>query len=200
MGWPSLSFEDDMDIDAYKFVINKPVFGPVLQDIFFEPCEKVATAPTPKKPCPMGRKKKETKMRYDDEYNDEYVEALPSKSDESQKRDYLENRVRYTQRSLQYDARKTYGLVDDESPNTLNDLVKRIQDGKYVIPEEYAKEILYNPISYIKWRDPDLKEDKDGYSAFIDRLNKEVTKTMDVVKIADPADGLKAIQALEQFK
>lgn len=209
----SLSFEDDMDLDAYKFAVHKPEslfdidmktvelntmvnwIGP---ELCLEPCKPVETAPTSAaKKC---SKKKETKMRYYDEYNDEYVDSLPSQSDESQKRAYLEIRVRDIEDTLLHDARKTYGLVDDGSPTTPTELVKRIQDGKFVIPKEYADKPLYDPARYIKWRDPDLKEDMEGFQGFQDRLHKEVTKTRDVVKIADPADGLKAIQSLEQFQ
>lgn len=203
MGWPSLSFEDDMSrLMDLNFAVceMKTVANWIDGSACLEPCKPAETAPAQKKSLFNKGKKKETTMRYYDEYNDEYVDALPSQSDEAQKREYLAARVRRIQDDLAHDGRKTYGLVDDESPDTPTELVKRIQDGKFVIPKEYADKALYDPIRYIKWRDPDLKEDWDGHKDFCDRLSKEATKTLDIVKIADPADGLKAIQALEQFQ
>jgi hypothetical protein len=99
------------------------------------------------------------------------------------------------------ELRKHYGLSNDSIPETWNDLVKRIKDGKFVISEEDAKKTSYNPLeSYVEWRDPKIERDIDGYYKSLDKLRKLLVETKDVIIVKSAADGLEMLEKIENFK
>lgn len=100
------------------------------------------------------------------------------------------------QRNLQ----KKFGLVDDDAPLTANELVQRIKDGKFVIPEGKGDTRYYsgyNGTAMIEWRDPAVKKDRKGYDEAEKVLNKAVTELGDKIEILDPVESLKALQEFE---
>lgn len=162
------------------------------------PCED--TPQEKKVGCPAKSKKGNTPMRYYDEYNDVYVDAPAPQTDDAQKRTYLTTRIYSVQSDKGFELRKTFGLLDDDAPDTAKEFIKRIQDGKFVLKKETEDKKTWRPSEYITWRDPAVKEDQAGFDAAWETFSDEVTKVTDTVKIADPADGLKALQALEAWK
>lgn len=153
------------------------------------------------KRCPAKSKKGNNPMRYYDEYNDVYVDAPPAQTDDYQKRNYLQGRIYETQSAKNHDLMKTFGLVDDDAPATAKEFIQRIQDGKFVLKKETEDKKTYRPADFITWRDPAVLEDQEGFAAASVKFSVAVTDAVDTAKIAaDPADGLKALKALEAWQ
>lgn len=167
-----------------------------------EPCKTADCVPAPAYPKILDKLKEKAKKgkqmsRYYDEYNDCYVDQ--PQSDTADARSYFKNRIAQISNEKGYALRKQFGLVDDAAPETLDDLVKRIQDGKYIIPKEYSDRKLYDPARFIKWRDPAVKEDQAGYDAAEALFEKEADKARDAV-MSQPFDKVaEAVQALEAW-
>ncbi len=117
-----------------------------------------------------------------------------------QKQSYLRNRLERIYYAKKDDLMKTFGLVDDEAPNTFEELLARIQAGKYVIDEKDAKKRAYLGLDYLRWRDPAVKEDRAGFDAAKEELKKEKQLIEDQIAIADPAVALPLVQALETWQ
>jgi hypothetical protein len=153
--------------------------------------QPVSLAPTPsqdqyKVPC---QEVKGNKPMYVD--NDKHIE--------SSKINYLNDRRENLFYSKRADLQKQFGLVDDEAPITANDLVKRIQDGKFVIPTDKGDAQNYEATRFIKWRDPAAKKDQAGYDAAIKQYAVANQDTKDVIAIGTPAEGLAAVKALDAW-
>lgn len=158
-----------------------------------------APVPVAKAPWPVEQKaaikKKAKTMCY--ECDDDFCSH--PQSDESKQRMYLENRLSGITSEKRADAYKAFGLQNDAAPTNAEDLIKRIKEGKFTYDEKAAGTGWRNIFSGITWRDPDLKEDKAGFEAYEEKLYAERTKALDAIKIAPPADGLKALQAFEAW-
>lgn len=111
---------------------------------------------------------------------------------------YLQTRVNTIDYTKDQELRKQFGLVDDDAPRSAVEFVKRIQDGKFTL-KDGADKNAYRPSEYIRWRDPSVKEDKDGYVVAENALRKMVQATVDIVNIKSADDGLTAVQALEAW-
>lgn len=89
--------------------------------------------------------------------------------------------------------KRQFGLEDDEAPMTLDETIKRIQDGLFVIPDKYKDQKTYGSLSYLRWRDPKAVEDKAGYKAARVTLDAEYSKAERIIKILTPQEGLQAV-------
>lgn len=89
--------------------------------------------------------------------------------------------------------KRQFGLEDDEAPMTLDETIKRIQDGLFVIPEKYKDQKTYGSLGYLRWRDPKAVEDKAGYKAARVTLDAEYSKAERIIKILTPQEGLQAV-------
>lgn len=138
---------------------------------------------------PCATKKQGNKPMYID--NDKHIE--------SSKVNYLTSRAENVYYDQERNILKAFGLVNDEAPSTATELVKRIQDGKYVVKAENAERIVFDPTRYITWRDPAVKEDKEGAKAANVVLRKLLTDTNDAIAIGTPAEGLAAVKALDAW-
>src|SRR5258708_5960176 len=87
---------------------------------------QACTVPCKVMDYPSGPNKKEKTMYVD---NDKHIE--------SSKINYLSQRLENLYYKKDVEARKLFGLVNDEAPETATEMVKRIQDGKFVIKDEY---------------------------------------------------------------
>lgn len=125
-----------------------------------------------------------------------YVEN--DKHIESSKLNYLNDRLANVGYEKDYSLRKTFGLVNDDAPQSAEDLVKRIQDGKFILGDN-AKKQNYDPVRYITWRDPSVKKDEAGYEAATKDFRKASKAAQDVVAIGTPSEGLAAIHSLEAW-
>lgn len=156
-------------------------------------CCVVSTEPTP---CAYN--KKETAMDTTTIYDIE-----------DEKRSYLRNRltdIRYQKASK---LEKEFGLLDDDAPKTPQEYVDRIKSGMVTFPtdEEFIKNnanMSFNgwcalkPGSTLRWRDPAVKEDRDGYHKAMTAFEATETPVYDAIAIEDPKDALDAVQAHEQ--
>jgi len=113
------------------------------------------------------------------------------------KRDHLMFRLNRIESNKVCDAERHFGLRDDELPATSKELVKRIQEGKFVLRERLEDDCYDGPLDNIRWRDPNKVRDKDGYDAFYSKMLKDYADTQDIVAILDPAEGLKAVREFE---
>ena len=86
----------------------------------------------------------------------------------------------------------------------VNVLVGGNNSGKTSVLE--AISILAKPtqpaawIDMIRWRDPAVKADHDGYTAARKELQEKRQAALDIIKIDDPKAGLDAIKALEAWE
>lgn len=137
-----------------------------------------------------------------------YVDYVSSdKHSESAKTNYLLSRYEDTKGKIRMDLRKQFGLDNDDRPTSAKELTDRILSGKYVLPTEKEEELMRNQyyggwsiVDSIKWRDPAIKEDKDGFKLAETELDDESLKVHDAVMIKDHDTALAAIQAFKDWK
>lgn len=173
-----MATEEQMNI-SYDTAITSYWLGPLNPQVCTSvPCAKMDT-------CPQ----KGNNPMYVD--NDKHIE--------SSKINYLSARAANVQYGKEQGMRKTFGLVDDYAPETAAELVKRIQDGKFLLKDDSKDKTCYDPTRFIKWRDPAVKEDQAGYKAAVDALGKVYQDTKDTIAIGTPAEGLAAVKALDAW-
>jgi hypothetical protein len=145
--------------------------------------------PPPAVKCMVPAQKKEKNMYID---NDKHIE--------SSKINYLSSRIEGIYFKKNEALHKQFGLVNDEPPETAVEMVKRIQDGKFVIKDEHKEKRTYGDAArYITWRDPAVKEDKDGYKAAMKLFDVAHQDARDAVAILSPDAGLVAVKDLEAW-
>lgn len=143
-----------------------------------------------KKLCPsVPCQEKNGKTMYVD--NDKHIE--------SSKINYLQDRAQMAYYKAAGKLPKTFGLENDAVPETPLELVKRIQDGKFVTRKETEDKKSYEPARFIVWRDPSVKEDKEGYAVAEKALGEVHKDTRDAIVIGTPAEGLAAVKALDAW-
>lgn len=139
--------------------------------------------------APTTASTKENNMCYDCD--------ITPKTDLTRAREYLSERLEGLQYTRRNDERKYFGLTDDDFPKDMEEFVKRIQDGKFVLPEKYKDRSVYNAADHIRWRDPAKKEDKAGFEAAADRIDKAENEARDIIWTLTEKDGLEALRAFE---
>lgn len=151
---------------------------------------EACTAPTAK--AFWGNKKKdESPMNYAS------ATVIAQDNTESKQRSFLTGQLYDAYETAKMALKRQFGLIDDETPETMPDLVKRIQDGLFVIPEKYKDAKVYGSLGSIRWRDPKKVEDKDGFAAAKVDLKKTFAEAQRIIMILTPAEGLKALQDFE---
>ena len=142
-------------------------------------------------------KKGTTPMRYDNVAYAVAAQAAPVESDLSKARKYLATRIDDVIFDKKLELKKTFGLTDDKSPETFTDFLARIQAGKYVYPEEKKDKPRFDTwsiVAGIRWRDPAVKEDMEGYEAAKVLLKAAAQDALDVIRVSSEADGLAALK------
>lgn len=145
-------------------------------------------------PVNVTPKKKGKNMCYDCDMN-----GLSTISDAQIAKSYLDNRLDGAYYAKTEQFRKDFHLDNDNPPETMEEFVKRIQDGKFTVKDEYKKkEVSYtSPSRYITWRDPALKADQDGFDKAADAALKAKTEASDIIQVMDAKAGLEALKAFE---
>lgn len=143
-------------------------------------------------PCTASKKKDESPMN-------SYASATVIAQDttERDQRHFLTGALYDAYTTAKTALKRKFGLIDDVEPLTVADVVKRIQDGLFVIPEKYKDTKTCGNIAYLRWRDPKVVEDKDGFEAAKLPLKKAYNDAERAIRILAPADGLKALQDFE---
>lgn len=175
---------------AFDIWSNPVYFAPIPQQACTVPCKpdypydmEVAKKVSPNK--------KEKTMYVD---NDKHIE--------SSKINYLNDRASQVFYKKADKLPKQFGLSDDAAPRSVSEFVKRIQDGKFMYKDETKKDTegyFYRPCEGIRWRDPSVKEDKDGHKAAYDSLSAAYQDAKDNIAIGTPVEGLAAVKALEAW-
>lgn len=135
--------------------------------------------------------KKETAMFIRDDLID--LELDP----DSGKTNHLKNRLWAIEMEKENELLKAYGLKDDASPETVKDLVQRIKDGKYTVSKEYETKPSIYPAGLIRWRDPEMKEDPEGYETARKTLTKAYKDAEDEIVVLPPEKGLETLRAFQ---
>jgi len=126
-------------------------------------------------------------------------------------RKYLTQRLENIYYKLEAPLYAQFGLDDDMPPSSPKELKERIKAGKFTIKgikadvdgeDDYDDDGIYfgSWASMIRWRDPSVKADSEGYEAARKELMDLRQKTLDTIKIDEPKAGLDAIKALEAWK
>lgn len=92
-------------------------------------------------------------------------------------------------------ARKQFGLMGDDVPETMEEAIARIIAGKYVLADKNRERCAYSFMSYITWRDPAIVEDKDGYKAAKAVLQSAYDKLALRLNILPLQDALAEVEA-----
>jgi hypothetical protein len=181
--------KDDMNFPTTSINGLKANWMIMDECVSFAPCPPQACTVPCAKPAYKEPNKKEKTMYVD---NDKHIE--------SSKINYLSGRVENIYFKKDAELRKQFGLVNDESPETAVEMVKRIQDGKFIIKDEYKDKRTYGDAArYITWRDPAVKEDQAGYKAALKAFDVAHQDARDTIAIGTPAEGLAAIKALDAW-
>lgn len=112
---------------------------------------------------------------------------------------YLEERASALFYEKDSDLQKQFGLRDDDYPQEAEELVKRIQDGKFTITEKTPNNIFFGSGAFgrLRFRDPAMKRDEAGYNAAYQKLQALLQDTKDAIMIKSADEGLAAVKAFE---
>lgn len=119
-------------------------------------------------------------------------------SQEASQRSYIRNRLWDIHREHRSALKNKFGLTDDATPKTLNEFVQRIKDGKFVFDGDRAK-TGYDVAELLRWRDPSVVEDRDGYNAAKVFLDKALRTAEDAAALSPIADAQVAMNAFEAW-
>lgn len=90
---------------------------------------------------------------------------------------------------------RQFGMSADPTPATPEELIERIEAGKFVLRDsKYG----FNLLDRFSWRDPSVKKDQLGYDAASAALQAEYITLKDAIVTA-PADGAKQVAALQAW-
>lgn len=116
----------------------------------------------------------------------------------SQEKLHLQHRlydVAYTKKN---DLKKTFGLVDDKAPKSLKDLRARLDKGLYTFRDIVNEDSCgYHWTDLIRWRDPSVEEDQEGYDAALELVKKAELRTNDDIVVKTHEEGLAAFREFE---
>jgi hypothetical protein len=123
----------------------------------------------------------------------------PAKFDATQQaNDHLLERLSAATEDKLDTARHTFGLVDDDRPETAQELIDRITSGKFIVPEDRKNQKTWGyPLEYIRWRDPAIKRDEDGFQKYETSVEVASDDVMDTIIVKGPDAGLDAVNAFK---
>jgi hypothetical protein len=139
---------------------------------------------------PVVKPAQEGKKMYDDFEPDGY-----------KPRNYLHERANEVYGAKDLELRSHFHLSDDPPPNTWEEFVSRIKDGKVTVDEKYAKKRVWywtDMTSFVRFRDPKAVEDTEGYEKAHKHLQEYLTGVVDTIVVKTPEDGLRALNKFEE--
>jgi hypothetical protein len=162
-------------------------------------CKTATTKATPdfwgcvKQPC--KKKKDENPMS-----SMSSATVITSDSIERDQRKFISSRLYDTLYARKHDLKRQFGLADDDMPTTAKEMLERVQAGKFVLPEKWNDAGAYSFFNVVRWRDPSLKEDKDGYNEARKSLLAAYESAEEAAKLLPIADATKAMQDFKNWK
>lgn len=114
----------------------------------------------------------------------------------------LINRLSSIRNDKYHELRKTFGLTDDATPESLNEFIARLTSGKFTFPQDKrdSKWGIYSILDSIRWRDPSKKEDEAGFEIAAEKLADAYASTQDEIIVKTPTDPNAGLAALNSFK
>jgi hypothetical protein len=91
---------------------------------------------------------------------------------------------------------RKYGLTDNDSPTTAQQLIDAITNKQYVLPEN-ANSGWSGSLFNIRWRNPDVKADRAGYDVVRETLGNLYDDVDLQISVSTPADGYTAFKAFK---
>ena len=124
---------------------------------------------------------------------------------EQRQRDHLIGRLHEIKCTKNEALRVQFGLAELPRPKSAAELVEYIKAGKYVFTREDDlvnedfdyNEFYYSPWSYLEFRDPEVKKDREGYEKAKKALEKLYDDTRDEIVVLDVEKGLAAVRQFE---
>lgn len=150
-------------------------------------------------PKACANKKKRNDAMYC--HHNDFETPVQTRTDETRKRDYLSERLQSAYEKAHEYLSLKFNITDDPCPTTAEELLERFKSGKYTLPEENRNKKYFwsgDLLAQFQWRSPDRKPDEKGYNAALELRSDAFEKAQDVIAIADPAEGLKALQDFEK--
>jgi hypothetical protein len=113
-------------------------------------------------------------------------------------RQHLEMRLSEYACEKRNDLEKAYGLIDNPRPDTAQQLIDYITKGQYIVPEDKKNARTWGvPTEWFRWRDPSIKEDRDGFEKASDALYEARDAAEDTIIVKGPDAGLDAVNAFK---
>jgi hypothetical protein len=167
---------------------------------FFGNCEASTSAPTP--PCCGPSQMKEDTMYANANYATAAI--VNTTSDTERKIRYFTDRLYELRSEKSDDLREQFGIQDAKPPKTPLELIQRIKDGQFVIRKSDRErdefdggDVWYGDAwSSIRFRDPAVKRDEEGYDRGYEALDKAYSAAKDQLYAGtDPVKVLADFQA-----
>lgn len=165
---------------------------PKIMNLALKPVDVWYTCPTPEK-----QKKDVNPMNY----ASVGLTNISAPSDAAQQRSYLKERLADVDLTLKEGLKDQFKMNPPQPPKTIGDLVDRLKNGAYTIEDadKTDKRIgIGYWTDYFSWRTEPA--DEAGYKKAKEELKAAKQKALDTIVIAEPADGLAALQEFEAFK
>lgn len=98
---------------------------------------------------------------------------------------------------------KHFGLTDTPQPKTVKEFIEFIKTDKFTVGDEKNMDrklrwSAWDAAEWIRFRDPDIKEDQDGFDAAMELVNKDYKALKDDILILEPKEGLEKLRAFEE--
>lgn len=172
----------------YMYTKNTPTFAPFPAN----GCVTVTCSPMTELKAAVRQSYAKTNVKKEEEMNTVDLEMKRGR--------YLEDRAFRINNEKEFELRKAFGLVDAPQPTTPKEFVEFIKEGKYELDEKHQDRKLWNPWAagdYLRFRDPEVKRDEDGFNKASEILSKEYRTLMDDIAILDAKEGLEKLREFE---
>lgn len=160
------------------------------------PQEYPAKEPPPQQP--MANNKKGKAMTYDLDFTDTSTETERTK-------DYLVGELdsEYCQHGSKIQEKF---LPEQPRPKSPKEFVEFIKDGKFKFSKDFLNDDgtwrdpdvihwrwWHDPSSFLRWNDPNVVQDKDGWNKSRDKMDESYRSTARKIHVLPPAEGLDAL-------
>lgn len=174
-------YKKDLEASMQYLQVNST--GVSMSPCYPTPCVAAKTAPV----------KKKAKNMYD---CDEYGCGEPL-NEAQQTKNHLIGRLDSVSSEKTDGLSKAYGLRDDERPKTPREFLDRITNGKFVVAEDNMNKKIYYFEDAVRWRDPAIKRDEEGFALASKKLEDARTDATDEIMVKTPEQGLDVLKAFK---
>lgn len=125
---------------------------------------------------------------------------------EVNQRKYLNDRAYNVKCDKIDQLQEQFFILEPKGPTNPTELAAALKAGDYTIltkdsdGDEWEEDEYFYWRNWFSWRTPTTQPDKKGYAAAVKEFTKFYMDQVDLIRIASPADGLAALQALKDWK